>query len=80
MRISKESLQARINNVSKASGVHPNVLYSAYFFDCFLLRLTLSRYAENFVLKGGFYLSSVLGLEHRYTEDIDSLPESNTIS
>lgn len=40
-------------------------------FDCFLKRLSLSPYSEKFILKGGLFLSSVLGIENRATMDID---------
>lgn len=37
----------------------------------FLKRLSLSPYSDRFVLKGGLFLSSVLGIENRATIDID---------
>ncbi len=46
-------------------------MYSRYFFDCFLKRLSFSPYAGKFVLKGGLFLSSFLGIENRATMDID---------
>lgn len=41
------------------------------FFDCFLSRLAASPYSKQFVLKGGLYLSFVLGVESRSTVDVD---------
>ena len=55
MKINKNSLQARINNLSKEKGVHANVLLVSFFFDAFISRLAKSKYAENFVFKGGFF-------------------------
>lgn len=71
MKINKNSLQARVINISKEKGVDPNIIYSKFFFDSFLLRLSNSKYSSNFVLKGGLYLSSILGIESRSTMDID---------
>lgn len=73
MKINKNSLQARINNLSKEKGVHANVLLVSFFFDAFISRLAKSKYAENFVFKGGFYLATLLGVQNRYTADIDFL-------
>lgn len=71
MKINRDSLSARAGNIAKERGVSANVVYSRYFFDCFLKRLSLSPYSERFVLKGGLFLSSVLGIENRATMDID---------
>ena len=73
MKINKNSLQARINNLSKERGVHANVLLVSFFFDSFISRLAKSKYADNFVFKGGFYLATLLGVQNRYTADIDFL-------
>lgn len=41
-------------------------------YDRFIERLSLSEYNDNFVLKGGFYLSTLYGVESRTTMDIDT--------
>lgn len=41
-------------------------------YDRFLERLSKSKYRDNFVLKGGFYLSTLFGVENRATMDIDT--------
>lgn len=73
MKINKNSLQARINNLSKELNVHANVLLVSFFFDAFISRLAKSIYADKFVFKGGFYLATLLGVKNRYTADIDFL-------
>lgn len=73
MKINKNSLQARINNLSKEMNVHANVLLVSFFFDTFISRLAKSIYADKFVFKGGFYLATLLGVKNRYTADIDFL-------
>ena len=73
MKINKNSLQARINNLSKELNVHVNVLLISFFFDAFISRLAKSIYADKFVFKGGFYLATLLGVKTRYTADIDFL-------
>ncbi len=71
MRINKDSLKARANNMSKMSNISSNVVYNRFFYDAFLSRLSKSQYKDNYVLKGGLYLSSVLGVSTRNTMDID---------
>lgn len=71
--INKNSLQNRINNLSKQTGVHQNILLKAFFFDAFLKRLSISKYKDNFIFKGGFLLSTNLGISLRSTMDIDFL-------
>ena len=73
MKINKNSLQARINNLSKEMDVHANVLLVSFFFDAFISRLAKSIHADKFVFKGGFYLATLLGVKNRYTSDIDFL-------
>ena len=73
MKINKNSLQARIKNLSSQKGVPSNVILQDYFFDAFLKRLAKSQYVENFVFKGGFLLSATLGIDFRSTMDMDFL-------
>ena len=73
MKINKNSLQARINNLSKELNVHVNVLLISFLFYAFISRLAKSIYADKFVFKGGFYLATLLGVKNRYTADIDFL-------
>lgn len=71
MWINKDSLKARANNISKELGISQNLVYYRFFFDAFLSRLAKSNYKNQLILKGGLYLSSLLGVENRHTVDID---------
>lgn len=64
-------LKDRIRNISKERNVDFNTLLRLYMYDRFIERLSVSKYKNNFVLKGGFYLSILLGVEQRTTMDID---------
>ena len=70
MKINKNSLQARINKLSKEMNVHANVLLISFFFDAFISRLAKSTYANKFVFKGGFYLATLLGVKNRYSQSL----------
>lgn len=41
------------------------------FMEEFLIRVSLSKYKNDFIFKGGFLLSSMLGISNRTTMDID---------
>lgn len=71
MKINKDSLKAKANNISKEFNISQNVVYNRFFYDAFLSRLSKSKYNNQFVLKGGLYLSSILGINNRSTMDID---------
>lgn len=71
MPINKDSLKARANNIARELNVSQNTVYNRFFFDAFLSRLAVSNYKDKFVLKGGLYLSSVLGIDTRTTMDMD---------
>ncbi len=73
MRINKDSLQARVKNLANKKKVPSNTILQDYFFDAFLRRLSKSKYIKNFVFKGGFLLSTDLGIDFRSTMDIDFL-------
>ena len=71
MMINKESLKARANNLSEKLNISQNVVYNRFFYDAFLSRLAASPYKNKLILKGGLYLSSILGINTRNTMDID---------
>lgn len=43
-----------------------------FLFERFLERLSKSDYRSNFVIKGGFLVSSLIGINNRTTMDMDS--------
>lgn len=71
MKINKDSLKSRANNIANKFGISQNVVYSRFFYDAFLKRLSNSKYKDKFILKGGLYLSCIFGIESRSTMDID---------
>ena len=65
-------LKDKLKNISNEKNVDFNTLLRLYMYDRFLERLSKSKYRDNFVLKGGFYLSTLFGVENRATMDIDT--------
>lgn len=68
-----QSVQARLLQHARAIGVDPNLVLTRYAIERFLYRLSLSPYAERFVLKGGLLMLVWLGETLRPTRDVDLL-------
>jgi len=64
-------IKDKIKNISKNKNVEFNVLLRNYMYERFIERLAYSKYRDNFILKGGYYLSILFGLDTRTTMDID---------
>lgn len=69
--MNKDKVMAMIRKRSVESGVSVNTLLLTYFFERFLARLSASSYETDLILKGGFLLSSIMGIETRTTMDMD---------
>lgn len=65
-------LKDKLKNYAKMKKVDFNIALRFYMYDRFIKRLSISKYNQNFILKGGFYLSSLYGIENRATVDIDT--------
>jgi predicted nucleotidyltransferase component of viral defense system len=65
-------LKALVNNKAKALRVPSQLVMQNYVLERLLERIASSRYKDRFVIKGGFLLSSVIGLDTRTTKDLDT--------
>ena len=70
MNTSKQ-LKDLINNKAKKFNLSPQILLTRFFMERFLERISLSKYKNNFILKGGILISSMVGVDFRMTKDID---------
>ena len=43
-----------------------------YMFERILERISVSKYKDNFILKGGLLLSAMFGIDNRTTKDMDA--------
>ncbi len=64
-------LKQLVRKYSTEKGVPHQILYQNFMFERFLERLSISDYKDRFVLKGGFLIASLTGIETRTTDDID---------
>ncbi len=67
------SIQARLLKLAKERGDDFNLVLLRYFNERLLYRLSVSRYASNFVLKGAALFTVWGGHPHRPTKDLDFL-------
>ncbi|WP_216639355.1 nucleotidyl transferase AbiEii/AbiGii toxin family protein [Leptotrichia sp. oral taxon 498] len=67
-----EQIKGAIRNISKKTGVNPNSLLQMCLFEGILGKLSKSKYSENFILKGGLLISSLIGVDMRSTMDMDT--------
>ncbi len=73
-------LKAKVRNLSGNDSQKAQILIRNYIMERFLERVTLSPYRNNFILKGGMLVSSLVGLEARSTMDIDTTVKSLPLS
>lgn len=69
---SVKHLKDTIRNRENKFNLPPNTLINYYMMERFLCRINKSKYSYNFVIKGGFLLSSIIGIDMRSTMDIDA--------
>ncbi|MDD4493688.1 MAG: nucleotidyl transferase AbiEii/AbiGii toxin family protein [Eubacteriales bacterium] len=67
------SILTKLKNKSKASGMPYQQCLQLFFQEEFLRRLSKSKYAENFILKGGLFIYMLTNFESRATVDVDFL-------
>ena len=74
--MSVAKLKSKIRKISEKKKIPHEVLYQNFFFERFLERLSVSSYKIKLILKGGFLISSLLGISERTTNDIDMSVEN----
>ena len=79
------SLKGRIKNIAKSKNISAQVILQNFMFECLLERLSVSKYKDKFVLKGGMLIAALVGIDNRATMDLDttlrnlSLTQENVI-
>lgn len=73
--MNKDRLIALCHKISNEKQVDFNVVLTYYFLETILAKIASSPYSHNFVFKGGFLLSNIIGVESRTTSDMDFILE-----
>lgn len=80
MSNSIQAVKDKLRNISREKNIDFNSVMRFYMYDRFVERLSESKYKDNFILKGGFYLSKLFGLDNRSTMDIDTAIRKTNLS
>lgn len=67
-----EQLKGAVRNIASKQKLRPQEVLQMYLFERILERLANSDYRNNFILKGGLLISSMLGISERTTMDMDA--------
>lgn len=67
-----EQLKGAIRNIAAKKNLRPQEVLQMYLFERILERLAKSVYRNNFILKGGLLISSMIGISERTTMDMDT--------
>jgi predicted nucleotidyltransferase component of viral defense system len=65
-------LKALIKNMAKEKNISAQLVLQNYMLERFLERVSLSDYKDKYIIKGGFLISSMVGLSSRATMDMDA--------
>ena len=66
------SFKAILNNIAKDNNVAAQSVLQTYMLERLLERISMSKYKDNFILKGGMLISAMLGIDSRTTMDMDT--------
>jgi len=69
---SAKQLKDLIRNLSKKNSADSQILLRNYMMERFLERLSVSKYRDKFILKGGMLVAAMVGLDARATMDLDA--------
>ena len=72
MKRNTMSFKAIINNMAKENNVAAQSVLQTYMLERLLERISISKYKDNFILKGGMLISAMLGIDSRTTMDMDT--------
>lgn len=67
-----EQIKALVRNLVEGDSTQAQIIIRNYVMERFLERISLSKYRNNFILKGGMLVSAMVGIDTRSTMDIDT--------
>ncbi|MFV0363701.1 MAG: nucleotidyl transferase AbiEii/AbiGii toxin family protein [Suipraeoptans sp.] len=73
-------LKALVRNMTKGNSTQAQIIIRNYVMERFLERMSLSKYRNNFILKGGMLVAAMVGVDMRSTLDIDTTIKNMPLS
>lgn len=64
-------IKAIIKNIAKENHISAQLIMQNFMLERLLERISVSKYQQNFILKGGFLVAAMVGLDTRATMDMD---------
>ena len=65
-------LKAVVKKIAKEKKISAQLVLQNYMLERFLERISVSRFKDKFILKGGFLIASMVGLDSSATMDMDA--------
>ena len=65
-------LKAVMKNIAKEKHISAQMVMQNFMLERLLERISVSKYQKNFILKGGFLIAAMVGLDTRATMDMDA--------
>lgn len=65
-------LKAIIKNLAREKHISAQLVMQNFMLERLLERISVSKYQQNFILKGGFLIAAMVGLDTRATMDMDA--------
>lgn len=72
-------LKDLIRNLARNKSADAQILMRNYMMERFLERISLSKYQDKFILKGGMLVAAMVGIDARSTMDIDATVKGATV-
>ena len=69
---SSRQLKDKVRNISDGNSNKATTPIRNFMMERFLERVSVSSYRDNFILKGGMLVASIVGVDMRATMDIDT--------
>lgn len=80
MQLTPEQVKGRIKNAAKQNRADARTLMRIYMMERFLERVAVSKYKDNFIIKGGILVTAMVGVALRATMDIDTSIKNQNLS
>ena len=78
--IKYKELKQKSKEIERKYQLNHYELLQRFMFERILERISVSKYQENFILKGGLLLSALFGINNRTTRDMDTTIKGLDIS
>ena len=73
-------LKAFIKKKAAEKHISAQLVMQNYMLERLIERISLSKYKQNFIIKGGFLISAIVGLDTRTTMDLDTTVKGFTLT